>query len=85
MQKVRKKPALPPRIGGPLNPDILYRLTDARKYFGLRPTQLTEKIKSGEVPPPVRLSTSGRAAGWFGRQIIAWQAERLAASAKAEA
>jgi len=84
MSNTKKKPAAPPRLDGPINPDLLYRITDARKYFGLRPTQLTERIKSGDIPPPVKLSTSGRAAGWFGRQIIAWQAERIAASAKAE-
>lgn len=83
MPKAKKKPAATPRLDGPLNPDLLYRITDARKYFGLRPTQLTERIKAGDIPPPVKLSATGRASGWFGRQIIAWQQERIAASAKA--
>ena len=82
---MKKKPARylclkPNPPAEPLNPDLLYRLRDARKYFGLAPTQLTERIKSGDIPPPVKLSASGRATGWFGRQIIAWQAERIAAS-----
>ena len=81
----QQKQKLPAEPTPPLYPDLLYRINDARKYFGYRPTQLAERIKSGDVPAPVRLSSSGRAAGWFGRQIIAWQAERIAASAKAEA
>lgn len=80
MPKAKKKIASPPRLDGPINPDLLYRVTDAIKYFGYRPTQLTEKIKSGDIPPPVKLSTSGHAAGWFGRQIIEWQQQRIAAS-----
>jgi predicted DNA-binding transcriptional regulator AlpA len=78
--KAKKKPAATPHLDGPLSPDLFYRITDARKYFGLKPTQLSERIKSRDIPPPVKLSASGRAAGWFGRTILAWQAERIAAS-----
>jgi hypothetical protein len=64
------------QIEQPLYPDRFYRLTDAHYYFGYSPTILTVKIKSGEIPPPVSLSDSGRAKGYFGRVILAWQAER---------
>jgi predicted DNA-binding transcriptional regulator AlpA len=53
-----------------LHPNQIIRKREARKYFGFGPTQLDEKIKSGEVPKPMRLSDSGRALGWLGKQII---------------
>jgi predicted DNA-binding transcriptional regulator AlpA len=62
----------------PLHADWFYRLIDAHKYFGYSPTVISEKIKSGEIPPPVSLSDSGRAKGWFGRVILEWQAGRQA-------
>jgi len=85
MAKAKKKIASPARLEGPINPDLLYRLGEARPYFGLKPTQLAERIKSGDIPPPVKLTASGNACGWFGRQILEWQQKRIAASAKAVA
>jgi predicted DNA-binding transcriptional regulator AlpA len=61
-----------------LTPNEFVRKRDALPYFGLAPTQLEDRIKKGEIPPPVKLSKTGRATGWFGSQIIAWQAQRLA-------
>jgi len=65
----------------PLDPGQFYRWSEGWKYFGYKSTQLDEKIKSGEIPAPISLSDSGRAKGWYGRHIIAWQAEREAAAA----
>ncbi|MCK1570787.1 hypothetical protein [Bradyrhizobium sp. 174] len=65
----------------PLNADFFYRLTDGWKFFGLKPTSLNEAIKTGKVPTPVALTDSGRAKGWFGRTILAWQQEREAKAA----
>ena len=74
-KRVRKPPS------AQLCPDWFYRLVDATRYFGYSPTQLDEKIRTGQVPAPISLSDSGgRAKGWFGRQNIAWQAAREAAS-----
>jgi predicted DNA-binding transcriptional regulator AlpA len=53
-----------------LDPWQIVRFRDGKKWFGYGPTQLEEKIKSGEVPKPMRLSDSGRALGWLGKQII---------------
>jgi predicted DNA-binding transcriptional regulator AlpA len=61
-----------------LHPNQIVRFCEGRKYFGLKHTQLDEKIKSGEIPAPMKLSDSGRARGWTGRQILEWQAERAA-------
>ena len=61
-----------------LVPDQIYRPDEARFFFGYKATQLDEKIKAGEVPAPIPLSDSGRAVGWLGSQIIAWQAGRVA-------
>jgi hypothetical protein len=70
-----------------LNPLQIVRLSDGPLYFGLAPTQLGEKIKSGEIPEPQYLTATGRARGWTGAQIIEWhkakdaaQAERAAAA-----
>ncbi|QIG96591.1 hypothetical protein [Bradyrhizobium sp. 6(2017)] len=62
----------------PVNPDWFYRVADGPHFFGYRDTALAGKIASGEIPFPVSLSDTGRAKGWFGRVIIAWQAEREA-------
>jgi predicted DNA-binding transcriptional regulator AlpA len=59
-----------------LHPDYFYRVYEAGSFFGYSNTVLHLKIESGEIPPPVALSKGGRARGWFGRTIIAWQAER---------
>jgi predicted DNA-binding transcriptional regulator AlpA len=69
----------------PINADWFYRVADGHCFFGYRATTLAEKIASGEIPAPISLSDTGRAKGWFGRVIIAWQAEREAkARAKAK-
>jgi predicted DNA-binding transcriptional regulator AlpA len=77
MPKKQSDKPQPPR---PLDPGQFYRRGEGWKYFGYKSTQLDEKIKSGEIPAPISLSDSGRACGWFGRQILAWQAEREAAA-----
>jgi predicted DNA-binding transcriptional regulator AlpA len=56
------------------------RWRDGPKFFGFKLTQQQEKIASGEIPPPIALSDSGRAKGWLGQQIIEHQQKRLAAA-----
>jgi hypothetical protein len=65
----------------PLRPDRFYRRNEVieQKYLGYSDTQLEEKIRAGEIDPPVRLSRNGRAVGWFGRTIIKLRAEFEAA------
>ena len=58
-----------------LHPDQFYRFADGPKFFGLGLTQLRVRIKKGDIPAPIRLCDGGRASGWFGRTIIAWQIE----------
>lgn len=72
--------AKPLRPEGVINPHFFYRRSHACEYFGLRPTQISERINSGDIPPPVKLTDSGNATGWFGRQIIEWQDQRIEAS-----
>jgi predicted DNA-binding transcriptional regulator AlpA len=43
------------------------------------------KIRSGTVPKPIKLTEDGRACGWFGHQILAWQKDRIAAQTKQSA
>src|SRR3954452_7360376 len=59
-----------------IHPDHFYRYNEGYKWFGYMSTQMNERIKSGDVPMPVRLSDDGRAKGWYGRVILAHQAKR---------
>jgi predicted DNA-binding transcriptional regulator AlpA len=59
----------------PIHPNEVIRLKDGPTYFGFGPTQIDAKIKTGEIPPPLSLSASGRARGWLGSQIIEHQAK----------
>lgn len=65
-----------------LDPNQIVRMSEGRKYFGYKHTQLDEKIKTGEIPAPIPLSDSGRAKGWLGHQIIEHQRARMAAALK---
>jgi hypothetical protein len=65
-----------------LDPNQIFRPREAAKYFGYKHTQLAEKIKNGEIDPPIPLSDSGRAVGFTGRQIIEHHRRRLAAATK---
>jgi predicted DNA-binding transcriptional regulator AlpA len=68
---------------GPIRENWFYRKHPyGELFFGLAPSQLEKKIESGEVPMPVKLTDTGRASGWFGRQILTWQAERQAKTAQ---
>lgn len=71
---------------GEIHPDFFYNRSSriARGAIGYGPTQTDEKIKRGELPPPVKLSASGRSSGWYGRTLIALREERIA-KAEAEA
>jgi len=71
----------------PLNPHFFYRKHSpiAMGVIGLAASQIDEKIKSGELPPPVPAFESGRATGWTGAQLIAFQQQRLARALAAEA
>jgi predicted DNA-binding transcriptional regulator AlpA len=63
----------------PLNPDFFYRRHGpiARGVIGLADSQIDEKIKNGELPPPVKAFDSGRLTGWLGSQLIELQQQRL--------
>jgi len=57
----------------------MYRLRDLPQFVGLRRTQISELIKTGEFPKPVPLSNSGRAVAWLEADLIAWQSARITA------
>lgn len=61
----------------PVDPNHVFRESEGRAIFGYSPTQLKEKIKSGDVPEPKRLAPPpSKARGWFGYQVNEW-AERI--------
>jgi len=77
----KTKPA--DRAAEVIHPDFIYRTAEyGRKLFGFSGTQLREKIRTGEVPKPVRLSSTGRAQGWLGSQILEHHAALKARSAE---
>jgi hypothetical protein len=71
-----------PDNGAEIEPNKIYRPLRAagKKFFGFGPTQLTVKIKTGEIPAPVALTPGGRAKGWFGWQILEHQRRIMAAA-----
>jgi predicted DNA-binding transcriptional regulator AlpA len=79
MQMPRKSKA----SARPLVVGQIYRRSEGPAYFGLQSSQIDEKIKSGEIPPPFPLTDTGRASGWLGQTILAWQAARIAAAGEA--
>lgn len=64
----------------PLVPDRFYRRAEvvANRYLGYSDTQLEIKIRAGEIDPPISLSASSRASGWFGRTLIELQSRYAA-------
>src|SRR5262249_16367407 len=50
----------------------------AKGVIGLSDTQIDEKIKNGELDPPVKAFEDGRATGWFGFKPIQIRKQGLA-------
>ena len=71
-----------------LDPGAFYRWSQGFDLFGLKPTQLSEAMNTGKLPPTTQSIEGGKAKGWFGFQIIGHRraqfdaAERLAATDK---
>ena len=61
-----------------------YRPRQAYPFFGLAHTQVAEKIKSGEIEPPIPLTATGSAVAWTGRQLVIhhWRRLQLAVAKK---
>jgi prophage regulatory protein len=59
-------------------PYRLVRERDLPFYAGLKRTQISELIKRGEFPRPIKLSDSGRAKAWLEDELLLWQRQRLA-------
>src|SRR6476646_2989420 len=62
----------------PANPDRVFRESDLRALDSRGRTQRAKDIENGTFPPPIKLSPSGRAKAWLGREIRAWQLWRRA-------
>jgi hypothetical protein len=62
----------------PINPDFFYRLHVLPLFLGLERSQVREAINSGELPPLVSPTDSGRALGYYGRTILDLQRKRQA-------
>jgi hypothetical protein len=60
----------------------IFRPQRAYALFGLKHSQVAEKIKAGEIEPPIPLTESGTAVGWTGRMMVLNHYRRLAAAKK---
>jgi predicted DNA-binding transcriptional regulator AlpA len=60
-----------------LDPAEIFRPKQAEKYLGYKHSQLAEKVRRGEIAPPIPLSAGGNAVGWTGRQLIEHHRRRL--------
>jgi hypothetical protein len=60
----------------------IFRPSRAYALFGLKHSQVGEKIKSGEIEPPIPLTETGTAVGWTGYQMVInhWKRLQLAAA-----
>ena len=65
-----------------LDPNEIFRPARAKKYFGYGLSQLYLKVKTGELPAPIKLSANGSPVGWLGSQINDFHKTRLALTAK---
>ena len=63
-----------------LHPDLWYRLSDAFRFIGCAASQFDNKLKAGEIEPPIKLSANGRIRGYFGRDLIRMQQAIVAAN-----
>src|SRR3954462_15318549 len=59
-------------------PYRLVRERDLPAYAGLKRTQISELIKRGEFPRPIKLSDGGRAKAWLEDELLLWRRQRLA-------
>ena len=59
-------------------PAKLYRKShrETLDIIGLRPTQVDEEIRNGTLPPPAPLTAHGKAAGWWGFQLVKYVEQR---------
>ena len=74
LRRTRKMESLMTEV----RPYRLIRERDLPFYAGLKRTQITELIKRGEFPRPIKLSDSGRAKAWLEDELLLWQRERRA-------
>lgn len=61
--------------------DNILRRSDVEKRTGLCRSSMYAAIDKGTFPKPIRLTP--KAVGWLESEIVAWQAERIAARDKA--
>ena len=59
-------------------PHRLVRERDLPAYVGLKRTQISELIRRGEFPRPIKLSEGGHAKAWLEDEVLSWQIQRLA-------
>jgi|TARA_B110000977_G_C10943703_1_gene441841 predicted DNA-binding transcriptional regulator AlpA len=47
----------------------IFRMKDLPEITGLQPSTIYEQIAAGKFPKPFKLTSGGRAAGWFDTTI----------------
>ena len=64
---------------------ILLRLPQVEAATGYRRSTIYRLIQQGEFPPPILLSSAGRASAWVEDEINLWVQQRIAASRNGKA
>jgi prophage regulatory protein len=57
-------------------PETIFRMPDLERVTGYKAPTIWEKVREGSFPRPIKLG--GRASGWLGSEIAAWQRQRIA-------
>jgi len=60
----------------------IFRPARAYPLFGLKHTQVAEKVQAGEIDRPIPPTETGHAVGWTGRQMVIHHWRRLAVAKK---
>ena len=72
------------QLAAELGIDLAEIFRPARAYplFGLKHSQVAEKVAAGEIDRPIPLTATGHATGWTGRQMVTHHWRRLQLAAK---
>jgi predicted DNA-binding transcriptional regulator AlpA len=54
------------------------RRPEAMSFVGLRDTMFDQAVREGELPPPIKVTDTGRAVVWLRSELEAWLAARIA-------
>ena len=57
-------------------PQRVYRMCDLPAVTGLQRSMIEQLVRQKKFPKPITLHDGGKAVGWLGDEIVAWQEQR---------